>query len=189
MITCETTEPSNTPMSHGEEPKATAGIWSNRNIFLLWLGHLISSLGDWALWIAIPITVYRRTNSTVDLAFTLVTEGIPLLLVAPFAGVMVDRWDRRGTMIAVDIGRALAVFSLLLPHGPAPLWMFYAVLFINSALSSFFAPARAAFVTQLVSRREFMRTNALLATSMQISEAIGPSVGGFLFAMFLRQGA
>lgn len=162
--------------------------WSNRNVFLLWLGHLISAFGDWALWIAIPITIYQRTNSTVALAFSYVTEGLPLLL-APFAGVMVDRWDRRRTMIVADIGRAVMVFTLLIPHGPVPLSLCYVVLLVNSSLSLFFSPARAAFVTQIVSRRQFMRMNALLSTSTQITEWLGPIVGAVILTRFLQRGS
>lgn len=188
MSSLETTEVPDPPLPSAkltQEPE----VWANRNVILLWLGHLISSLGDWALWIAIPITVYRRTNSTVDLSFTLVTEGIPLLLISPFAGVMVDRWDRRRTMIAADIGRAIMVCALLLPAGHVPLWLYYIVLFVCSGLSAFFSPARAAFLMQIVSRQQYMRTNALLATSMQISEFIGPAVGGFIFTVLSQRGS
>lgn len=188
MSSCETTE---VPLASkpGVETPRQPESWVNRNVLLLWLGHLISSLGDWALWIAIPITVYRRTNSTVDLSFTLVTEGIPLLLIAPFAGVMVDRWNRRRTMIATDIGRAIMVFLLLAPHGAVPLWLFYAVLFVNSALSAFFGLSRTALIMQIVPRAQFMRTNAFLTTSIQVSEFLGPSVGGFIFTKLMQRGS
>ncbi len=159
------------------------------NLVLLWLGQFISALGDYCLWIAIPLTVYNTTSNKVDLAFTAVTEGLPFLIFSPIAGVLVDRFDRRKTMIFADIGRAMMVGLLLVPHGAVPLWMFYFVLFCCSALSAFFMPARIGIMSQVVAKRQLMRVNALLSTSLQISETIGPAVAGFILAVMLQRGA
>ena len=161
-----------------------------RDLFLLWLGQFISSVGDWCLWVAIPITIYNSTNSRKALAFSVVTEGLPYLIFSSIAGVIVDRTNRRLTMIAADVVRAALVSLLALPFvHPIPLWGYYAVLFSASAASAFFNPARAVIMTQVVPQRQLMRVNTLLATSRQFSDIVGPLLGGALIALMTKRGA
>ncbi len=169
---------------------AVSALKLTRDLFLLWLGQFISSVGDWCLWVAIPVTIYNSTNSHKDLAFSVVTEGLPYLIFSPIAGVIVDRTNRRLTMIVADIVRAALVSLLALPliH-PIPLWGYYAVLFCASAASAFFNPARAVIMTQVVPQRQLMRVNTLLATSRQFSDILGPILGGALIALLTKRGA
>src|SRR6266576_674580 len=85
----------------------------NSNFRLLWLGGLISLMGDWALAVALPFEVYRRTNSTIATAGIVLAGLIPAFLFGSPAGVLVDRWDRRRLMIWVNVGMALALLPLL----------------------------------------------------------------------------
>ena len=178
------------------EPPLTAAVPSDSkfkvttDLFLLWLGQFVSTVGDWCLWVAIPITIYNSTNSRRDLAFSVITEGLPYLIFSPIAGVIVDRTNRRLTMIAADIVRAALVSLLALPlvH-PVPLWGYYSVLFCASAASAFFNPARAVIMTQVVPQRQLMRVNTLLATSRQFSDILGPPLGGALIALLTKRGA
>ena len=94
------------------------GIFRDRNFVLLWLGQLISNLGDAALLIAVPVTIYDTTGSRGALSMWTIAAAVPTVLLGLFAGVFVDRWDRRRTMIASDLGRALAVLLMLTVHGP-----------------------------------------------------------------------
>jgi len=188
--------PTPSPGSGDGEQDATAStgsfaktIFVNKNVSLLWFGQLISRLGDWCLWIAVPTTIYNTTNSRIDLAFTIVTEALPFLIFSPVAGAIVDRFDRRRTMIIADIGRALMVALLIAPRGSVPLSLYYGVLFGCSALSAFFGPARIAIMTQLVPQRQLVRINAMLATGMEMSELAGPVIGGFVLAELLQRGS
>jgi MFS family permease len=181
-------DPVATPESTTTGPIPSRFTW-NSNVALLWVGQLISTLGDWCLWIAMQITIYNVTNSRIDLAFTVFTEALPFLIFSPIAGVVVDRMNRKSTMIAADLGRAGMVALLLIPRGHVPLWLYYAVLFACSAMSAFFGPARIAIMTQLVPRRSLVQVNAALATAMELGEIAGPALGGFVLAMLLQRGA
>src|SRR3954447_15838356 len=77
-----------------------------RNYRLVATADLLSSLGDWLLLVAAPYFVLRLTGSTLATGLSLAAETVPSLLLGPVAGVFADRWDRRRTMLAVDLSRA-----------------------------------------------------------------------------------
>ena len=83
-------------------------IIQNRRYFPLWLGQLVSSLGDTLNYIAIVIYVFQLTGSGFDLAKLSIFQIVPILLIAPVAGVVIDRFSRKKVLIAADIARAVA---------------------------------------------------------------------------------
>src|SRR5262245_42192010 len=119
------------------------------DVRLLAAGGLVSGLGDWLLFVALPFHVYGQTGSA------LATGGMWLALVAPrlllgsVAGVFVDRWDRRRTMVVADLARAGALLPLLALDATGALWVVYAVAFAHSAIGQFFGPAKSALVPRL----------------------------------------
>src|SRR5262245_22857668 len=112
-----------------------------RDFRLLWVARVISSLGSWLLLIAVPAQVYRLTDSLMASGLTLAAEFLPVLLFSQFAGVFVDRWDRRSTMVVADIGRGVAVALLLVAQTPDRVWIVYLALALESIGSLFFRPA------------------------------------------------
>ncbi|KPV48044.1 hypothetical protein SE17_40190, partial [Kouleothrix aurantiaca] len=103
----------------------------NRNFALLWLGGMISFAGDWAMLIALPVFIYDLTGSAMATGGAFIALSLPRLLFASLAGVFVDRWDRRRTMIIANLLSA-AVLLLLLPvHAASQLWLVYAVAFLH----------------------------------------------------------
>ena len=119
--------------------------------FVLAAGSL-SSLGSWLLLIAAPYYV---------LDVTFAVESVPAVLVGPFAGVVVDRFDRRTVMVCSDAGRIAAVLTMLLAVDPDRLWALYAGLVVESMLTQLNAPARSALLPQIVSRgRDLPLANA-----------------------------
>jgi MFS family permease len=85
---------------------------------LLWVGGLVSLTGDWLLITGLPLVVYQLTGSTLALGATVLASGLPRMVVSSFAGVFVDRWDRRRTMLACDVLLALGLVPLLLSIRP-----------------------------------------------------------------------
>ena len=83
-----------------------------RNFALLWFGGLISFAGDWALIIALPVFVYDLTGSTLATGAMFIIQILPRVLLAPVAGVFVDRWDRKRVMVISDIIRGVILLSL-----------------------------------------------------------------------------
>src|SRR5688572_25432156 len=100
-------------------------LLSQRNFALLWAGQLISSLGDWLLWIALPFYVYERTGSALATGATFIAQTLPPILFGSLAGIFVDRWDRKQTMVIADLARFLVILLLLLVYFLDWLWLLY----------------------------------------------------------------
>src|SRR6201986_749013 len=94
-----------------------------RNFALLWFGSLISFVGDWVLLIALPVYIYDLTGSTLATGAMFIAQTLPRLLFGSLAGVFVDRWDRRWTMIVAN----LACTAVLPVHSVADLWIVYLI--------------------------------------------------------------
>ncbi len=91
-----------------------------RNFALLWTGGLISLLGDWTLMVGMPLFVYALTGSTVATGAMVIARLIPRVLLSSVAGVFVDRWDRKRTMVCTDLLLALCLLPLLAVHTRRP---------------------------------------------------------------------
>ena len=172
----------------------TGSLFRDRNFLLLWLAQIISSLGDWALFVVIPITVYNATSSKTALGLSMISNSLPVLFFGLVGGVFADRWNRRQTMIAADIGRALAILLLLdisnaTHFGPRDLALFYGVAALVASFSCFFSPARSGLMTALLPRANLLQANGLTLSGMQSTLLIGPALGGVLLAWIHPRGA
>lgn len=151
-----------------------------RNFALLWSGGLISQTGDWLLGIGVPVYVYLTTRSALITSITLVIAFLPNILLGSVAGVFVDRWDRRRTMLISNLLLALGLFPLLLVHGKDTLWLLYVVLFFESCVSQFVLPAEKALLPSLVDEQQLVAANALISSSSYIARLGGAALGGIL---------
>src|SRR6476469_9845964 len=95
----------------------------NRNFTLLWSGGLLSLLGDWMLITGLPLVVYQMTGSTLALGSTVIAAAVPRVVIGSFAGVFVDRWDRRRTMLVCDVLLGLGLLPLLWVDSGQRLWL------------------------------------------------------------------
>lgn len=86
-------------------------VLGQRNFALLWVGQVVSLIGDWVLLIALPFYVYALTGSVLATGAMFIAETLPRLVLGSLAGVFVDRWDRRWTMIVADVLRALILLE------------------------------------------------------------------------------
>nr|MBA3944488.1 MFS transporter [Herpetosiphonaceae bacterium] len=87
-----------------------------RDFALVWLAGLISMMGNWVLYIALPIYIYQLTGSALATSAMFVAEMVPALLLGSVAGVFVDRWDRKRTMVVANLLLTLGLLPLLLVH-------------------------------------------------------------------------
>lgn len=158
-------------------------VLRSRNFSLLWFGQIISMIGDWVLVLALPFYIYNLTGSALATGGMFIAMFLPRLFVGTLAGVFVDRWNRRMTMIISDLLRAALLLMLLLVHSANLLWLIFAVAILESAVSQFFAPARSAIIPSLVSEEELVAANSLDAFSDAITRLLGPSLGGMLFGL------
>src|SRR5690348_12853609 len=112
-------------------------VLRQRNFALLWAGGLISMLGDWLLFIALPFYIYNLTGSALATGAMFIAETLPIVVFGSIGGVFADRWDRKRTMIIADLLRA-ALLLLLAVQSPDWLWAIYLVVFVQSSVGQFF---------------------------------------------------
>lgn len=154
-----------------------------RNFALLWFGGLVSVAGDWVLYAALPFFVYERTRSTIATAGMVAAELGPSILVGSFAGVYVDRLDRRRALVVTNALQALAVSALLVVAHGGPLWVVYAVAAGQSVLASFSQPAESALLPSLVAPEVLLAANSLTALNNRLARLVGVPLGGLLLGL------
>ncbi len=159
-------------------------VLRQRNFRLLFLGGLVSSLGDWFLFIALPFYVYGLTGSALATGVTLISESLPAILFGSVAGVFVDRWDRRRTMVVADTLRAILLLGLLTVRSPETVWVVFAVSFTQATIGQFFGPAKNALIPHLVGDSDLLAANALTSIASQLAMLVGPALGGAALALF-----
>ncbi len=144
----------------------------SRDYRLLWGAQLVSVIGDKIHQIAMSVLVYKLTGSVAQVGIMLAVTTLPAVLFGVPAGVFVDRWDRRVTMIGSDLLRAAIVLCipLLVPYGMVAV---YAAAFCVATVSLFFEPARLSLLPQVVEPDELMAANSLDNVSQSVSELVG----------------
>jgi DHA3 family macrolide efflux protein-like MFS transporter len=148
---------------------------------LLWTGQFISQLGDRLAMVALPWLVYRSTGSALSTGVVFALYTLPYVLFGAFAGVLIDRFDKRLVMIASDVARVALV--LLVPLAAAwSLPAVYALSFLIASAAVFFDPCKLAILPDLVSRDRLLRANSLLATGENLTEIVGYTLAGFTLA-------
>jgi len=157
-------------------------VLRRRDFALLWSGGLVSVAGDWMLYAALPFFVYERTGSTVATAGMIVASLTPAVLLGSFAGVFVDRWDRKRVLVLANLLQAVAVAFLLLVPSDGWLWIVYVVAVAQSCVAAFSQPAEGALLPSLVEDDQLVPANALNALNNRIGRLVGAPVGGVLLA-------
>ena len=142
--------------------KAGWALLRRRDFGLLWAGGLISETGDWFLLVGLPVWVLQVTGSSLVTATVFLVGLLPGLVVGPLAGVLVDRWDRRRTLVAVSLAQAAFLLPLLAVVGRDRLWVVYLVMAVEAILSQLDDPARNALVPALVPGADLVGANALI---------------------------
>jgi Na+/melibiose symporter-like transporter len=195
MDTPPTAPPAATARQHG-----LVGFFINRDFALLWGGQTISAIGDatFAITLVLWVTlVIARNQAWTPLAVSgvLLATIAPELLIAPFAGVFADRWNKRHTMLAMDATRALLVALLALVGGvsslpflsggrlstPWQLGLIYCIVFLVSACSQFFNPSLFALIAGIVAEPDRARASGLRQGAASLAGIVGPSLAALLF--------
>lgn len=151
-----------------------------RNPFLLWIGQLVSTLGDNFEYIALMALAYHLSGSTLVMGGVMVSYMVPNLVFSIFSSVMVDRWDRRMTMFLSDIFRGVIILipPFLLILGKIQVWHLYLYSVLFGSVTPFFNNANSALLPSLVKEEEYMAMNSLMQTSIQLAGILGLALGG-----------
>ncbi len=148
----------------------------------LWMAQVVSVFGDFlAIYAIFSVVSFRMHKSATDVTLVMVFYLLPLAVVSPIAGVFVDSWNVKRTMITSDLVRAVLFLALLFAHA---LWQIYAILLVASTVSSFFMPAQSITVRTLVPRHGLMSANALIQQAFQVMQIISPAIAGLLVSAF-----
>lgn len=173
----------------GTPPSYLALIRDNRAFRLLWLGEVVSFLGDWFASIALYTVVYELTGSAKAVAAVLVAHTLPNFLVMPIAGPIVDRYDRRTIMIATDLVRALCVIGLVVAIMRSDVVLLFAVLLVKVSCTGIFFPARTAAIPQVTDPDSVPVAMALSGGTWSVMAAVGGAAGGLAVAFLGVLGA
>lgn len=165
----------------------------NRNFALLWGGQAVSNLGDVVfdttlmLWVA-TIIAHNQPWAPLASSGVLLVAAIPTFFFGPIAGVFVDRWDKRRTMIAMDVMRTILVLLLLIASGMIPLPFFpgrrlttieqlaaiYIIVFLATICAQFFNPARFALIGDVVAPTQRAHASSLGQITSNMAIVVGP---------------
>jgi MFS family permease len=126
------------------------------------------------------------TGSATAVAWMMITQLLPIAVVGPVAGVVVDRVDRRRLMIGADVLRGCLVLLLLLVRRADQAWIASAAMALTVAAQGFFEPARTATIPGVTSAEELLPANALSSATWSVMLAVGASIGGAVTALFGR---
>ena len=138
--------------------------------------------GDWLLAVGLAYSVYALTGSTLASAAALLSSFVPQVLVGSVAGVFVDRWDRKRTMVVTNLLLAVGLTPLLLVSGADWIWLVYVVLAVQSCVEVFFAPAEQAFLPNVVEDADLVAANGLNAQIRNLARLFGSGLGGVIAA-------
>ncbi len=158
---------------------------SNRNFRQLWLGQVVSQLGDWFNTMALYALLQSLTEkSGRAIGLVLVARFLPSFIVGPLSGVVADRFSRRTIMIVSDILRAIVVLGFLLVRKPEHVWLVYALTILQLVFSTFFEPAKTAVIPSIVQERELLAANAISSVTWSVMLTLGAAFGGLVTGWF-----
>lgn len=153
-----------------------------RAFLTLWLGQFVSSLGSSLSIFALSVWILQTTGSATQFAITSLTYVLPFALLAPVAGTLVDRWDRRWVMIGADSGQALVTLLLagLLFTERLAVWHIYLATTASAIFGSFHGPAYGALIPLLLPKGELVRMAGLGRLTGAINRLLAPVLAGLL---------
>jgi MFS family permease len=168
----------------GTPPRKELRLW-NVNFLLLWQGQFVSSLGDTAYTVALGFWVLAVTGSTALMGTLMATTVFARVALSPFAGVLVDRGDRKWIIVATDAARGVVIVAVAAAAfaGVLDVWMVFAAGVILGLGGAFFGPAVISALPDIVPKAKLVKANSLFHLIYAASGIPGYSVGGFLYAL------
>lgn len=165
--------------SEGSETPSRSGM---RTFFVVWSGQVVSVLGTSLTGFGLQIWVYIETGSVTALAIASLCYSIPSTLIAPVAGALVDRWDRRRVMLASDAaaGVATMIIAGLFMMDSLEVWHVYGLVGVAAVGNAFQGPAWMASIPLLVPKRQLGRVNGLVQLNGSLSGVLSPALAGLI---------
>lgn len=171
--------------------KTPLTIFQEMKLFIIvWAGQLIASIGSSITAFALDVWVYERTGSITQFAFITLSNTLPLILLAPVAGLLVDRWNRKWTMILSDLFATLATVAIgaLFIMDRLEVWHIYLANTFSAIFMAFQIPAFIASISLLVPKQHLGRANGMLSFMNGAARLVAPPLGGVLLGIIFLQG-
>lgn len=155
------------------------------NFFLLWQGQLVSAFGDIAYEIALGFWVFAKTGSTALMGTLMATSMLPRLLISPFAGVLVDRSDRKKLIVWMDLIRGIAIVLVAVAAfmDIIQIWMVFAAGIIMGICAAFFNPSIGSVLPDIVPASKLMKGNSAMQMIHSGTNILGNPIGGIAYKM------
>ncbi|NER45914.1 MAG: MFS transporter [Symploca sp. SIO1A3] len=162
-------------------------LGESRHFTLFWIGQSLSEIGNRLTGFGLGIWVYQNTHAVAQLSLVLFFTTLPGVLMTPFVGALVDRWNRQRIILISDIVAALitlALALLLLNHN-LQIWHTYVSAFFTSVCGSFQMLTKGAVLPMLVPKPEIGRANGLIQLSSAVGQVAAPGLAG-LFITYIH---
>jgi MFS family permease len=167
-------------MTSGQAPLSFRKVFANVVIRRVWYAQVVSLFGDFlALFAVISVVSFRMHGTPTQITWVQISYMLPIVLLGPIAGVFVDRWPLKPTLIASDLIRAVLAVLLIFTTS---IWHVYLVLAGLSAVSSFFGPAQTVTIRTHVEPEGLVGANALMQIAFMGARILGPAAAGALVA-------
>jgi len=161
---------------------------------IIWIGQMLSLLGTTMTGFALTIWAWNLTGQATALALVALFNFLPVVVVSPIAGAVVDRYDRKKIMMLADLAAGLPTVAVLLLYstGNLQIWNLFITGAIAGAFQAFHFPAYSAAVTMMLRKEQLGRANGMLATAQFVSMIFAPviaalilSIAGFTYGLSL----
>lgn len=159
-------------------------LQDNRNYRYTWFGQIVSEAGDHFNNVAVLSLAIQETHSGTVIAGVMLSRAIPAILAGPWAGVVLDRFDRRRIMIASDLVRGVIALGFILAIGYHQTWLLYVLSALLMIASPFFTSGRSAILPSIATEGELHTANSLTQTTGWMTLAVGAFFGGTTVARF-----
>lgn len=152
----------------------------SRSYFPLWLSQLVSNFGDSLHYIALVVLVYELTGRGTAVALLVAAEVVPVLVLGPIAGVVIDRFSRKSVLIGADVARSLLALSLVWPQGA---WHVYVVAAGIAMGNTFFNPTVQAVIPELTTEDQRLAANSVSWSTGRLVQIVATAIAGGLIAL------
>lgn len=153
---------------------------TRRDFRRLWLGSIVSQLGDWIGWVAVAMVALRDGGGPLDVAIVFAGHHLPAAMLTPLSGVIADRVDRRWLLCAASVGLGLVTAGMAAAAAVGSVGLLQLLLWIRSAGVAFVTPAERAALPRVVKKDELLLAGALDSASWSVVFALGMAAGGAL---------
>ncbi len=171
-------------LTKNREWRKIFGALQNRNFRIYWIGEFAYYGGLRMRNLAQSWLVYEMTKSAFLLGVVAASQGLPRIILSLLGGILADKVKKKHLLFAIQVGLGLNVFvlAILVSRGVVEYWHIALSALLDGTLISFALPARLAFVSEIVSKDDFLNAYALYYVALNLMSTVGPSLAGFLVA-------